>query len=81
MSEQQVADRVRSEAESLARLLADESFRHSWDMSEEQKINGAWVAGLCCECGEFVPFGEEVDHISAAFASLLTTPAQPEERQ
>lgn len=48
-------------SEVLARLLADESFRHSWDMSDEQKIDGVWVQGLCCECGEFVPYGEEGD--------------------
>ena len=62
----------------MARLLADESFRHSWDMSDERKIDGTWVQGLCCECGEFVPFGEEVEHVAAAFASLLDAqPAQP----
>ena len=55
----------------LARLLADESFRHSWDMSDERKIDGAWVQGLCCDCGEFVPYGEEVDHFTAAFATVL----------
>lgn len=55
----------------LARRLAEESFRHSWDASDERRIEGAWVAGLCCECGEFIPFGQEVAHLAAAFAPLL----------
>lgn len=52
-------------------LLAEESFRHSWDMSDERRIEGAWVAGLCCECGAFVPYGQEIAHIAAALASFI----------
>jgi hypothetical protein len=57
--------------EVYALRLAEESFRHSWDMSDERLIDGAWVAGLCCECGDFVPYGQEVAHVAAAFAPLI----------
>lgn len=60
---------VGGEVEALR--LAEESFRHSWDMSDERLIGGAWVAGLCCECGDFVPYGEEVAHVVAAFTPLI----------
>tara|TARA_R100001530_G_scaffold52272_2_gene38684 strand:+ start:56 stop:349 length:294 start_codon:yes stop_codon:yes gene_type:complete len=59
------------ENDALAQLLAAESFRHYWDSSDERQIDGAWVWGLCCECGEFVPGGEEEAHLAAAFAPLL----------
>jgi hypothetical protein len=52
-------------------VLAEESFRHSWDMSDERLIDGAWVAGLCCECGAFVPYGQEVAHVATALAPLI----------
>ena len=42
---------VLRQADEGAQRLADESFRHVWDMSDERQIGGAWVAGLCCECG------------------------------
>ena len=51
--------------------LAEESFRHSWDMSDGRLIDGAWVAGLCCECGDFVPYGQEVAHVARALAPEL----------
>ena len=57
------------DAEAL--LLAEESFRHSWDMSDECLIDGAWVSGLCCECGTFVPYGQEVAHVAEAFEVVL----------
>lgn len=55
----------------VALLLAEEGFRHSWDTSDERLIDGKWVAGLCCECGAFVPYGQEVAHVAAALALLL----------
>jgi hypothetical protein len=58
-------------AEKDAARLAEESFRHSWDMSDERLIDGAWVVGLCCECGDFVPYGQEVAHVAAALAPLI----------
>lgn len=60
---------VGGEVEALR--LAEESFRHVWDMSDERLIDGAWVVGLCCECGDFVPYGQEVAHVAAAFTTLL----------
>jgi len=72
-----------AENDVIAQRLADESFRHSWDMSDERQIEGAWVSGLCCECGEFVPFGQEVAHFAAAFAPIvraaLATPTDASE--
>ena len=59
---------VAAEVEAIAEVLAD----HTWDMSDEQKVNGEWVWGVCCECGEFVPFGEENSHVAAA---ILASPA------
>jgi hypothetical protein len=60
-----------AEGDALAFQLAEEGFRHSWDMSDERLIDGAWVAGLCCECGAFVPYGQEVAHIAAALTRIL----------
>ena len=62
-----------------AQRLAEESFRHSWDSSDERRIDGVWVQGLCCECGEFVPYGTEVAHLATAFAAVLDTPISPGE--
>lgn len=58
-------------ADAIALGLAEESFRHSWDSSDERRIHGAWVQGLCCECGEFVPYGTEVAHVATALAPLI----------
>jgi hypothetical protein len=67
-----------AEVEALAAslVLAEECFRHSWDMSDERRIDGAWVAGLCCECGAFVPYGQEVAHVAAALAPLIAAYVQ-----
>lgn len=65
-------DHVETEKEPLAQRLANESFRHSWDTTDERRIDGEWVHGLCCDCGEFVPFGEEVAHLAEAFERVLS---------
>ena len=55
----------------VASYLAEEAFQHSWDTSDERQIDDVWVAGLCCECGEFVPYGQEVAHVAAALAPIV----------
>jgi hypothetical protein len=67
-----------AEVEALAAslVLAEECFRHSWGMSDERRIDGVWVAGLCCECGAFVPYGQVVAHVAAALAPQIATYVQ-----
>ena len=55
----------------VAVRLAEESFRHNWDSTDERRIDGVWVSGLCCECGDFVAFGKEVEHVAAALEPLI----------
>lgn len=57
----------------LDRLRAAEVLaEHASDMSDEQCIDGKWVHGVCCDCGEFVPFDAVNDHIAAAQTAALS---------
>lgn len=33
-------------------VLAEVLGEHSWDMTDEIKVNGVWTWVLCCECGD-----------------------------
>ena len=58
--------------EQAAEVLAG----HYWLGSDEQKIDGEWVWGFDCECGEFVPDGQTNAHLAKALAPLFAEHAR-----
>lgn len=56
------AETVRDARDVLAEIIGE----HSWDMSDEIRVNGVWTWVLCCECGEMPPMAEAHQHIADA---------------
>lgn len=51
-----------SERDEIAAVLGE----HSWDMTDEVKVNGVWTLVLCCECGDQPRLTEGHQHIADA---------------
>lgn len=49
-----------SDRDAVAALIGE----HSWDMTDEIRVDGVWTWVLCCECGEMPPMAEGHQHIA-----------------
>lgn len=73
VQERATVDRIEQapDALGLREEVAEVVAGHAFDMTDEQRVNGEWTWGICCECGEFVPDAEVNNHLADALLPII----------